>query len=191
MAAAIAFSLVVFVFNSSYPQIVELDRSPGTMYYHPAVDTASGRTGCLPQSTPQIRSASQVKVLRFEAPLWFANSARFLDRMLLEIGTQSGLKGMVLDMSAVPWVDFSAGVAVKKLLARAKEEDVAIAFAHANNKVKVMIKSVAGLNESSFFETNFDAKLALDGSHARNRDNDRKELRTVDHIDVQVLEDAE
>merc|ERR1712196_275578 len=49
MASAIGFSLVVFVYNSSYPQIVELNRSPGTMYYTP-VDTNAAETACMPPS---------------------------------------------------------------------------------------------------------------------------------------------
>jgi SulP family sulfate permease len=161
MASAIGFSLVVFVFNSSYPQIVELERSPGTTYYSPApARTPASDLGCM-CAGKRVSAPLAIKVLRFEAPLWFANSALFLDRMLLELSTTRGLKALVLDMSTVPRVDYSAGLAIKKLIDRGDHLGITIVFTHANRKVESMIQMVAGARKSSFFETNYCARMAL------------------------------
>lgn len=164
MASAIGFSLVVFVFNSSYPQIVELDRSPGTMYYSPVENTIAQNScmrgpRCSQPSDNVSMPKSRIKVLRFEAPLWFANSSRFLDRMLGEIKQDS--KAIIIDMSTVPWVDFSAGIAIKEVVNRASDNDVILRFAHVNAQVMSMIQSLAKVDDSAFFATNFDARMSI------------------------------
>lgn len=158
MASAIGFSLVVFVFNSSYPQIIQLDRQPGTMYYTPAEPQSKYAR---PPNAASAASASRIKVLRFEAPLWFANASRFLDRMLLELKAESRINALILDMSTVPWVDFSAGVAIKEVIRRADDNNVEICFAHTNAQVKNMIISLSHVDEASFFASNFDAGMSL------------------------------
>lgn len=108
-------------------------------------------------------SGSPIKVIRFEAPLWFANAGRFLDRMLSEI--KQDVRAIIVDMSTVPWVDFSAGIAIKEVIARAAEKRVLIRFAHANAKVQGMIQRLTTVDESSFFATNFDAQASISDPH--------------------------
>jgi MFS superfamily sulfate permease-like transporter len=159
MASAIGFSLIVFVFNSSYPQIEELSRSPGTTYYTPVKTEVE--PGCINPCIKPTNSMvqSRIKVLRFEAPLWFANASRFLDRMLGEI--KQDVRALIIDMSTVPWVDFSAGIAIKEVISRANDKSIIICFAHVKSQVQRIIQAIAKVDDSSFFATNFDARMSV------------------------------
>jgi len=161
MVVAISFSIVVFVFNSTYPQFVEIRRTPGTMEY------------CrLPQSTSlcrdhfttssHARHKVAVKLIRFEAPLWFGNSTVFYDHMLQEVKMAG--KGVVLDMSSVPWVDITGGSVLKKVLDRAEACEVFLAFANTSAEVQDMIQSVCRVNTGHFFDSTYEAEAAVERS---------------------------
>jgi MFS superfamily sulfate permease-like transporter len=161
MVFAIMFSLVMFIFNSTYPQIVELRRVPGSMHYEALrPESAAATCGALSSHATSTRAASGILVLRFESPMWFANITRFSDFVMAQLKA-GDISGLVLDMSGTPSVDPTAGMALKKLLASLAAREVRVAFAATQRDAQAMIRQVCGLNGSLFHETIFDAEKCL------------------------------
>lgn len=177
MMMAIGFSLVVFVFNSTYPQITHLRREAGSMYYEPVLDKQEGfrllgfsipltkqarRVSMFGATTPAAfgSSDSMVKIFRFEAPLWFANVNRLSDKISVEI--HLGITGLVLDMSTVTWVDVTACTQLKKLLARIMDAKIHLVFVHTGVEVKHMIQVTCQIEESRFFQSTYQAEMAAE-----------------------------
>jgi MFS superfamily sulfate permease-like transporter len=152
MMISIAFSLVTFIFNASYPRILELRRRLGETNYC-AIELPP--TGCLPMSSNQDKTPGEptdiaqerIKVLRFEAPMWFANVHHLTDRVLVELKANaakplhSQWNAIVLDMSTVPWLDASAGMALKKLVTVAKTYNTDVLFACVAENAQGMIRA--------------------------------------------------
>jgi len=161
MMIAIAFSVVMFIFNSTYPEITELRRVPGSRDYKAKMeDRDEGVCGF--GSAPKSSSTSNgIKVFRFEAALWFANVPKLVDTILPEFRNKK-LHGIVLDMSSVPRVDTTAAAALKKLLSRAKESNVTIFFGASPAETKSMILAACSVQEKLFFSSVFEAELALE-----------------------------
>merc|ERR1712157_44720 len=82
------------------------------------------------QEVPRV----EVKVLRFEAPLWFANAQVLSDRLREESKSKT-LRGIVLDMSTVPWMDNTAAQILSKTLGDAEENGVFMVFAATATRV--------------------------------------------------------
>jgi SulP family sulfate permease len=78
MAASTALSLAVFVALTSQPRVEELGRLSGTVVYKHL-----GMPGVVP--------VPQQKILRFLAPLFFANASVLKDRVLRELLLREGL----------------------------------------------------------------------------------------------------
>merc|ERR550532_1535845 len=116
---AIGFSLVVFIFNSSYPEIVEIKRISGSMNYEAQRGEEVSKCGFKVPSRIATKPAA-IRTFRFEGAMWFANASHLNDVVLTELKSER-LHSLILDMSSVPRIDVTAGAAIKKMLARAKE----------------------------------------------------------------------
>eukprot|EP00928_Gymnodinium_smaydae_P008095 TRINITY_DN12921_c0_g2_i1.p1 TRINITY_DN12921_c0_g2~~TRINITY_DN12921_c0_g2_i1.p1 ORF type:complete len:1278 (+),score=148.53 TRINITY_DN12921_c0_g2_i1:514-3834(+) len=194
MLLAIMVSLMEFVWKSLFPQISELHRAPGSLHYAPSTEEEQpslsapaalfqrtmtfGEHGKSSQpAKPSLKSKRKlVKVLRFEAPLWFANATNLSDMLLAEL-RGSFTRGIVLDMSTVPWMDNTAANILKKVLTDAKEKSVAIAFANANEDVIFFLEEVCGVDKSRILKTVYAAEMAL-----------RSELSSAAETKVEVEE---
>jgi len=160
MIIAISFSLVIFIFNSTYPEIVELRRVKGSSNYKANRQTDAKDDACGFKLTSTKFSSSPIKVLRFEAAMWFANITRLVDVILAELRTKR-LYGLVLDMSSVPRMDTTAAAAVSKLLKRFEQEGVHLLFAHTNEDVKGMLKEACSVADALFYADVVQADIAL------------------------------
>jgi len=149
MMIAIGFSLVMFIFNSTYPEITELERVSGSNHYEPCASDGA---------------LKPVKILRFEAAMWFANITRLSDALLIEFRRKE-LRGVILDMSAVPRVDTTAAAGLKKLLMRAKEQNVTIAFAATQPEVREMIRASCEVEDHSFMASVWLAEMIMEDVH--------------------------
>jgi high affinity sulfate transporter 1 len=77
-------------------------------------------------ASPGTESLPGLLVFRYDADLFYANANRFFDDVsALMTSTPHPVRWLVLDCSAIPDVDYSAGNALKKL----------IAFVHANGAI--------------------------------------------------------
>jgi len=171
IAIAVGFSLLMFIFNSTYPQISELTRSPGTMVYKvnsvivgtmvyevKHTDESFRRVfGCGTDSQPA-SSRGRVRILRFEAPLWFANIALFSEVLIQQLKSV-GLEVLVLDMSTVPWMDATAATELNKILTRFEEESTALRLANTTHDIRQTIRSIRGNScEGLFFDSIYEAQ---------------------------------
>eukprot|EP00928_Gymnodinium_smaydae_P019813 TRINITY_DN17628_c0_g1_i1.p1 TRINITY_DN17628_c0_g1~~TRINITY_DN17628_c0_g1_i1.p1 ORF type:complete len:1283 (+),score=142.92 TRINITY_DN17628_c0_g1_i1:40-3888(+) len=168
MIIAIGFSLVLFIFHSAYPQIVELRRIRGTMNYDIAcaVDQVPARGSRVCKTGSD--HSKHVCVVRFEAPMWFANVPRFSDHLLETLKRGRGrIHGVVCDMSSVPRMDTTAGMTFAKLLIRSKELGASIAFANATGEVQAMLYATCGLKCDSFHTSIYEAEAFLESEHQK------------------------
>eukprot|EP00927_Polykrikos_kofoidii_P060144 TRINITY_DN55212_c0_g1_i1.p1 TRINITY_DN55212_c0_g1~~TRINITY_DN55212_c0_g1_i1.p1 ORF type:complete len:1248 (+),score=118.50 TRINITY_DN55212_c0_g1_i1:60-3803(+) len=168
MILAVAFSIVEFFYKSISPQITELRRCPGSLHY----DTVHFERTAWPANIikrfweqesahTDLELVTPVKVLRFEAPLWFANATRLTDRLTSEIKI-AGVRGIVLDCSTMPWMDSTAATLMKAVFAFADERGVYIVIAQSNDVVRYLLESVTGVTEERFFDTAIAAETAAD-----------------------------
>jgi len=154
--AAMSFSIAVFIFNSAFPRTVELHRHTGDRDYV-AVEPKPDGVSCIACWRPK-GNLKPMKVIRFEAPLWYANSSGFVDRILAELRMVS--TAVVLDMSSVPWIDATGATAVKKVLERAKELGVEVAFTSVNHDVEFVLKALCGVKRIIIYRDNYGAEGA-------------------------------
>ena len=67
-SVSVIISVLGFIYQSTQADVVELEREIGTLHYAPIKDASTRRHG-----------DSNVKILKFETALWFANCHRFAD----------------------------------------------------------------------------------------------------------------
>lgn len=167
MMTAIAFSMAVFVFNSVFPQISELHRSSGALHYspHQEIVPESNSKQRLKRMATQVFEEQKiktksVKILRFEAPLWFANSGHLSDRMHAEFKSVA-LRGIVMDMSTVPWMDNTAAKVLTTVLADAQEKCIQVVFASCNDDVRTMLQKVCRIDDSQLVPSLYSAEMTV------------------------------
>ena len=68
MVVSVIISVLGFIYQSTQADVVQLEREIGTLHYAPIKDASTRRHG-----------DSNVKILKFETALWFANCHRFAD----------------------------------------------------------------------------------------------------------------
>lgn len=170
IAIAVGFSLVMFILNSTAPPIVELTRAPGTMNYKVKSNLADNMVYKVKTNKERLRqifgfgtdaqaaiSQERVRVLRLEAPLWFANIALFSEVLLQQLKSPT-LKALVLDMSTVPWMDATAATELNKILDRFEDDDTALLLANTTHDIRQTIRSIRGnFCDGLFFESIYEA----------------------------------
>ncbi len=149
LAAAIAVSLCLFIYNCSQPQILELGRTIGSVDYQPlasnedqaiiAAEDAGGTSLRLPA-----RRVAGAKILRFESPLAFFNVASLCVRLANEVCDLQALDlhdkwqhwyALILDFSCIPWVDSSAAIVFLQTVQTLQEQHgYPVAIANVNDK---------------------------------------------------------
>jgi SulP family sulfate permease len=128
---AVVISLTLFVGGATRSSIVELGRVRGSTAYAPL-----GEDGV---AAPRV-----ARVLRFPAPLWFANAPALRDRLVQEVAVRRDMpprlraQALVLDFGAVASVDSTAAQLLKE----------AIAAAHADG-LPLLLAAVPPLTEAA------------------------------------------
>jgi SulP family sulfate permease len=124
----IAVSLLLLLYRSSKPNVVELGRVPGT------VDQFADR-----DRHPENEPVAGVAVLRVESGLFFAN-AEAVRGAVSRHAHQPGVHAVVLDAEAIAFVDVSA---VRMLVALADDLDragIQLALAHGLGQVRDVLQ---------------------------------------------------
>ncbi len=146
MLVAISMSLAGFIYQSTQARVQELQRTVGTLQYEAIEDEHE-------------RRPSNVKVLKFEASLWFANAHRFSDRIREETNFKNGScgVGLVLHMSGVRSMDVTAAQQLEKVLTNAiaqaveKEVNFICVFSGCNKQVEDLLTRTLDWEELHFF----------------------------------------
>ncbi|MFL1430705.1 MULTISPECIES: SulP family inorganic anion transporter [unclassified Nocardiopsis] len=119
LLVGIAVSLLLLLRRSSRPHVAELGRVGGAANRPRWVDR---------EREAEARTEPGVRVLRVEGGLYFANTEYVHDRVVDAAGAD-GVRGVVLDLRAVPFVDATAARMLGRLAddAAARGADLAVA----------------------------------------------------------------
>lgn len=126
VVVAMALSLLDFVGRTSRPHDAVLGRVSGRAGYHD-VRRTGGRT------------TTGVLVFRFDAPLFYANAARFRSRVWSLARRTKGLRLIVIDASAISDIDITAGRMLGELREEFGRRGVRLVVAGAVGRVRDLL----------------------------------------------------
>eukprot|EP01138_Halocafeteria_seosinensis_P015134 gb/GECG01015447.1/.p1 GENE.gb/GECG01015447.1/~~gb/GECG01015447.1/.p1 ORF type:complete len:1499 (+),score=224.51 gb/GECG01015447.1/:1-4497(+) len=130
--AAMGASLVFFIYVSAHARIAELGRVPGTVVYRHV-----GLVGVVP--------VRNVKIMKFYAPLYFANVGTLKDALSAELTKRRRAppkfkwKALVLSLAAVPSVDSTAIQVFEEIVEYYHKEGVPIVLSSPNSGVETAL----------------------------------------------------
>jgi SulP family sulfate permease len=131
IAVGVILSLSIVIYRSAYPHIASLGLVPGTHYYR-NVDRFQ-----------QVIQRPEVLVMRFDAPLFFANTSYFrehLEKLVRKKGDR--LKLIVLNAEAISTLDSSAVHMLRALIEEYRNHGIEIYLAAVIGPVRdVLYKS--------------------------------------------------
>lgn len=132
MITAMAFSLLLFIAFTTQPQVQELGRLSGTVIYREI-----GQMG--------VSRVPDVRIIRFVAPLFFANCTVLKDRLLLEIARRKQLpprlqwRALVLDFQSIATIDSTSVQALEEVLAETRTQRLPLLIAGSNSYVEAFL----------------------------------------------------
>jgi SulP family sulfate permease len=118
IAIGVILSLAMVLYRSAYPHIASLGRVPDTQYYRNV------------ERFDEVIQRDDVLIMRFDAPLFFANSSYFqdhLNKLVQEKG--KNLKLIVLNAEAISRIDSSAIHMLSDVIKYYREQGITIYFA--------------------------------------------------------------
>jgi SulP family sulfate permease len=122
VASGVVLSLLLHLARTARPHVAEVGRVPGTEHFRNVLRHA-------------VETEPHVVTLRVDESLYFAN-ARFLEDMVLaKLAERPGLTDVVLMLSAVNEIDFSALETLEALNARLREVDVRLHLSEVKGPV--------------------------------------------------------
>ena len=131
---AMAFSLVLFIALTTQPTVEELGRVSGTVIYRHI-----GLVG--------VSKVPEVKVIKFLAPLFFANCTVLKDRLLLELVRRKELpprlqwRALILCFASVSSIDSTSVQVLEEVLHECHAQRVPLIISSANAIVESVLQS--------------------------------------------------
>jgi SulP family sulfate permease len=132
VVSAMVFSLVIFIAFTTQPKVEELGRVTGTVIYRHV-----GMVG--------VTKIHDVRIIRFLAPLFFANCTVLKDRLLLELTRRKQLpprlqwRALVLCFSSVSNIDSTSIQVLEEVVAECHGQRVPLLVASANAYVEAFL----------------------------------------------------
>lgn len=156
----VALSLVMVIFQSSYPHHAELGQVPGTDFYRNV------------NRFPEVRVRKDVLILRFDASLFFGNSQRFRDA-LNEYIDQKGtsLRAIVLNCESINTIDSTALKMLEEILENAEKLNIYLFFSSVKGPIRDRLLHspvFRGLSKDHFFMSIQEAVKYFDDQKAGN-----------------------
>ncbi|MEO1449020.1 MAG: solute carrier family 26 protein [Bacteroidota bacterium] len=151
----IALSLGRVLLDLSRPHVAEMGQVPGTTRYRNV------------ERFEDIESDPDLLIMRFDAPLFFANLAYFREKIQTYIQTRPGIQHIILDAKAIDWVDASAVEMLKELVRDYESRQIKLYMVSVKGPVRdVLLKSgiVESLGEHRFFFNVNDAVRTIRGN---------------------------
>jgi anti-anti-sigma factor len=167
----VILSLGVFLYNSMRPKVVSLAR---------AEDDA---LRCA--STHGLKECDHVAMVRFDGPLFFANSSYLEDKMMEIMREKKKLKHIILVANGINDIDASGEETLSLLIDRIRSAGVDISLSGVNEAVlKVMERThlPAKIGENHLFPTMEKAITVVHPLTHRNSDEPACPLLTVCHL---------
>jgi SulP family sulfate permease len=134
IVTAMAFSLLLFIAFTTQPQVQELGRLAGTVIYREL-----GQVG--------VSRVPDVKIVRFVAPLFFANCSVLKDRLLLELVRRKQMpprlqwRALVLDFQSVATIDSTSVQALEEVLTETRGARLPVLVAGSNTYVETFLRT--------------------------------------------------
>lgn len=151
----IAVSLAVILYKISYPHVAELEQIPMSPTFRNI------------ERFENLVSNKEAIILRYDAPLFFANCASFKEKILSKITERPEAKRVVLDVSGISHVDSSAIHILKDLHKILKDKKILLQFADVKGPIRDLFQR-NGLHDK-FGKDNFflSVKDAADSSETK------------------------
>jgi high affinity sulfate transporter 1 len=128
----IGVSLLLLLYRASEPHVAQLGRVPGT----------TDQYGDL-RRHPENRSPDGVVILRVEGGLFFANADAVRKRILGAVA-MPGVRAVVLDAEAVPFIDLTAASRLKELTDDLERRGVRLVLARDVGRVRDVLARAEG-----------------------------------------------
>ncbi|MBK8504720.1 MAG: solute carrier family 26 protein [Saprospiraceae bacterium] len=121
----VALSLIMVIFQSSYPHHAELGQVPGTNFYR-NIDRF-----------PEVITRPDLLVVRFDASLFFGNIERFNDA-LNEYIDQKGkqLRTIIINCESINTIDSTALSTLEEMLQDAEKADLLLLFSSVKGPIR-------------------------------------------------------
>ncbi len=158
----VVLSLLVFLYKSMRPTVVSLAR---------AADQA---LRCV--TTHGLKECAHVAMVRFDGPLFFANSSYLEDKMMEIMRTKKELKHIILVSNGINDIDASGEEALSLLVDRIRSAGVEISLSGVNEAVMTVLKRThlpEKIGESHIFAT---MEKAINSVHAEAHRESREEI---------------
>ena len=160
MLASIGFSVLVFINYAHQPTISRLGRYFGSTEYgvkeskkHTMLSGKAGNTWHEDGIGGRVITISKVLLLRFEAPLFFANCRTLSRRLFSELQLRSQRKagrrwiGCVLDLGSVGWADVTAADALKPPIRMFGKLGLRLYIARVNHMTTTVLQKAGLITE--------------------------------------------
>jgi len=118
------FALLAFVRRTAYPDVTELGY----------VEEEDAYLGV--RSYPRAKTRPEALVLRFDAPLYYANVPYLEEWLIKRVAERPRLRHIVIDCRGVNTVDATAVEGLEEIVSSYRERGVEVAFAHAKRPVR-------------------------------------------------------
>lgn len=138
----VVLSLIVFLYNSMRPKVVSLAR------------TANDELRCA--SVHGLRECEHMAMVRFDGPLFFANSSYLEDKIMEIMRAKKGLKHIILVANGINDIDASGEETLSLLIDRVRSAGVDISLSGVNEAVLKVIRRThlyAKIGENHVFST--------------------------------------
>jgi sulfate permease, SulP family len=148
----VVLSLLVFLYNSMRPTVHSLARS------------ADQALRCV--TTHGLKECAHIAMVRFDGPLFFANSSYLEDKMMEIMRTKNELKHIILVSNGINDIDASGEEALSLLVDRIRSAGVEFSMSGVNESVMKVLKRThlpEKIGDAHIFST---MEKAINGVHA-------------------------
>jgi len=156
IAIGVGLSLVMVLYETSYPHYAVLGRLPGTDTYRNT------------KRYFEAKELAYILIIRFDAKLFFGNSTIFQNIMDEEMRKRKDLKLIIINAEAINTLDSTAAHMLNDLADDLKQAGIELVFTTVKGPVRdVMVKAkiVEKLGKQHFFDSIQEAVNNFDGEH--------------------------
>ena len=150
LVAGVGLSLAIHLYRSSQPHIATIGLVPGTEHFRNVL-------------RHEVLTSPRVLCLRIDESLYFANARNIEDRLNAEVASNSELKHVVLQCSAINDIDASALESLEAIEKRLRESDICLHLSEVKGPVMDRLEKSDFLTHLSgqVFLTNYRAVQQL------------------------------
>lgn len=124
----ISLSMLIVLYNVSYPHVAELGRVPGTKVFRNI------------KRFEELETWEDILIMRFDAQLYFANLNYFKDKLSQYLQRKPQTRFVILDFKPINNMDSSAVHMMKDLIENYKARNIAVLFADVKGPVRDILK---------------------------------------------------